>query len=82
MMIGGAVKGGQIIGKYPEKLSVDGPDILSRGRVIPTTSWDVIFNAVAGWMGAPPESLGEICPNIGNFPSSHRLDIADLFNLD
>ena len=79
MMMGGDVKGGQILGKYPAKLSDDGDEILERKRVIPTTSWDAIFQPIAAWAGVSPESLDSICPNIGNFPESDRFNAADVF---
>ena len=36
---GGSVKGGQILGDYPDNLTDDGPLTLSRGRMIPTKPW-------------------------------------------
>lgn len=75
--MGGGVKGGQILGKYPETLK-GGPEILDRGRVIPTTSWDVIFHSIAEWAGVAPEELIKVIPNIGNFPDS-SFSASDLF---
>ncbi len=80
MMTGGSVKGRQILGKYPEVLSSNAPEILDRGRVLPTTSWDVILSAIAEWTGVPPESLNDVCPNLDNFPKSDRFDVDDLFH--
>ena len=37
-VLGGAVRGGRIVGKYPGDLTDDGPLNLGRGRLIPTTS--------------------------------------------
>ena len=79
MMMGGGVKGGQILGKYPEKLTEGGSAVLDRGRIVPTTSWDAIFQPIAEWAGVSPESIADICPNIGNFPESDRFQATDLF---
>ena len=41
-MLGGKVKGGKVLGRYPDSFE-KGPDneiIISRGRVVPTTPWD------------------------------------------
>ena len=78
-MMGGSVKGGQIMGKYPEKLTEDGSEVLERGRLIPTTSWDAIFLSIAQWVGVSPEDFDSVCPNMDNFPASHFFDVSDLF---
>lgn len=36
-MMGGGVKGGQIVGKYPDGLKEGSPLNIGRGRIIPTT---------------------------------------------
>jgi len=79
MMMGGTVRGGQVLGTYPDVLTDDGPLILQRGRVIPTTSWDVIFAGIAEWAGVPSASLGYVCPNLDKFPESSRFTMAQLF---
>ncbi len=80
MMMGGGVKGGQILGTYPDILTDDGPLILQRGRVIPSTSWDVIFAGIAEWAGVSKESSGSVCPNLENFPASSRFTQSQLFD--
>merc|ERR1712196_80271 len=44
-IMGGAVKGGQILGQYPE-LVESSPLYMRRGRIVPTTSWEMIWNGV------------------------------------
>ena len=80
MMFGGGVKGGQIVGTYPDNLTDDGDLSLGRGRMIPTTSWDAVFLPLAGWAGAT--DLKNICPNQDNFPASHFIPASDLFELN
>ncbi len=50
-MMGGEVAGKRILGKYPDILSDDGPQIISPGIAIPTLSWDSVWNGIAQWFG-------------------------------
>lgn len=80
-MMGGKVKGGRILGNYPDDLdgalNIDGPD--GRGRLIPTTSWDAIWNGVVQWMGVENEALmDQILPNRHNC-GSNLFNKSDLF---
>ena len=51
-VVGGSVKGGQMFGHFPESLAETGAQILTRGRAIPRTPVEAVWNAVAGWFGA------------------------------
>ena len=66
---GGSVKGGQILGEYPDNLTDEGPLTLGRGRMIPSTPWDAVFKGIAGWLGVPNENMNYVLPNLGNFPT-------------
>ena len=47
-----AVKGGQMLGKFPARLAEFDSDVnIGRGRVLPTTPWEAAWNAVAHWIG-------------------------------
>merc|ERR1712146_114983 len=46
---GGAVRGGQILGSFPSDLTDDGPLSLGQGRLIPTTPWEGVWNAIGAW---------------------------------
>ena len=50
-MFGGDVKGGKIKGEYPKSFSESDSTNIGRGRLIPSTSWDALFYALAQWMG-------------------------------
>mmetsp|Transcript_11814 Transcript_11814/g.16547 ORF Transcript_11814/g.16547 Transcript_11814/m.16547 type:complete len:853 (-) Transcript_11814:109-2667(-) len=78
-MIGGDVKGGQILGDYPTDMTTDSPQVLSRGRLVPTTSWDQIWPAIALWAGANAEDLSTIVPNMDSFAEETRFQRSDLF---
>jgi cullin-associated NEDD8-dissociated protein 1 len=69
-IMGGAVKGGQILGKYPEDLTEAGSDVASSGRVIPSTSWDQIWNGIAEWYGVENMDLHQVVPNRDKFEAT------------
>lgn len=81
-MAGGPVRGGRILGQYPSALTEDHPNILGRGRILPTTSWEQIFNAVAEWFGSPQEDMNFVVPMIRNFPSDTLFHASDIFHSD
>jgi cullin-associated NEDD8-dissociated protein 1 len=65
-IMGGSVKGGQILGKYPSKL--DDPAIhIGNGILIPTMPWEGLWNGIAQWAGVPDEALDDVLPNRNNF---------------
>jgi uncharacterized protein (DUF1501 family) len=66
LVMGGAVKGGRFYGTAPS-VSVNGPDDVGQGRLLPTTSVDELASTLALWMGVPPAELRTVLPNIGNF---------------
>jgi uncharacterized protein (DUF1501 family) len=66
MVMGGAVKGRQLYGEYPNLELGNNLDI-GRGRLIPTMPNDLYFAELALWFGVPPSELPLVLPNIGNF---------------
>ena len=79
-MVGGPVKGGRILGEYPDDLSADtGEHVLRRGRLVPSTSWEQIWNGIAQWMGVDETDLNDVCPNRDNFPQQSLFNKDDLF---
>jgi uncharacterized protein (DUF1501 family) len=78
-VVGGSVKGGQIHGKYPDDLTDDGKLNIGRGRLIPTTSLDAMWNGVSKWMGVSDAHMDKVLPNRGNFPTESLLSEADMF---
>ena len=65
-VIGGAVNGGHIIGKYPSDLSHNS-DIRLHRTMIPTMSLEGTWNALAQWMGVEDEAMANVLPNIDKF---------------
>ena len=69
LVLGGAVAGGQIFGKFPT-FELGGPDDAdTRGRWIPTTSVDQYGATLCSWFGIPDAALGGVFPNFANFGS-------------
>ena len=66
IVVGGAVKGGELYGRMPT-LTVNGPDDTGLGRWIPTTSVDEYAATLANWFGVSPTDLPTVLPNIGRF---------------
>ena len=73
-VIGGAVNGGQILGKFPPSLLEESnPQTVGRGRLVPTTPWEGIWNGVAKWMGVEDAQIAEVLPNAKNFKEGETL---------
>jgi len=66
MMMGGAVKGGEIYGTFPE-LIVGGKDDAGEGRIIPTNSMDQYAATLASWYGLPAGNFADVFPNLARF---------------
>jgi uncharacterized protein (DUF1501 family) len=71
IVIGSAVKGGQMYGTFPT-LALGGPDDSdSNGRWVPTTGSVQYASTLAQWFGVPASQLAMVFPNIGGFPSNN-----------
>lgn len=79
-VLGGGVRGSQILGKYPDRLDEQFSDVdIGRGRMMPTTSWEALWNGVARWWGVPDAEMANVLPNAANFPSSALFSTQQLF---
>jgi uncharacterized protein (DUF1501 family)/uncharacterized protein (DUF1800 family) len=78
-LLGGSVKGGKILGKYPYVLSDESELSLGRGRLIPTTPFEALWNALGEWVGVTPEAMNDLLPNLGNFQANQLFKKEDLF---
>ena len=74
--MGGAVSGRRIYGTpaasggiFPD-LTLDGPDCLQRGQMIPATSCDQYSATLARWLGVNQCDLDTIFPTLANFPTN------------
>jgi len=69
MVMGGAVNGGDLYGTLPS-MSVDGPDAIRNGRIVPTLSSTQYAATLLRWMGIPDDQLHVVLPTLHNFQQS------------
>ncbi len=70
-VLGGAVKGGKIIGNMPN-LQLNGPDDLDgSGRYVPTTALSQYMATLASWFGVPGSALNGMFPGLQNFSTNN-----------
>ena len=68
LVLGGAVKGGDIYGRFPV-MALGGPDdSAGRGAWIPSTSTDQFGGTLAKWFGVDASGLNAVFPNLSQFP--------------
>jgi uncharacterized protein (DUF1501 family) len=71
IVMGGAVKGGQMYGKFPT-LALAGPDDSgSNGRWLPSTASVQYAATLASWFGVTNAQMPSIFPNIGSFTTTN-----------
>ncbi len=71
MVMGGAVKGGQIYGTYPT-LALGGPnDSGVNGRWLPTLASSQYAATLASWFGVSSSNLNAILPSLSNFSTTN-----------
>jgi len=67
LVLGGAVRGGNVYGTFPFP-ALGGPDDSgSRGALIPTTSLDQYGATLARWFGVSAAQMPSVFPNLGYF---------------
>jgi uncharacterized protein (DUF1501 family) len=68
IVCGGAVKGRQILGQFPDLTVNGGMDCTgNRGRWIPTTSVDQKVALISKWFGVSENQLSAVVPNLNRF---------------
>jgi uncharacterized protein (DUF1501 family) len=68
-VVGGAVKGGDLYGVWPETV-LRGPNDVGRGNLLPTTSVNQYAATLATWFGIGAAQMADVLPNAANFPQS------------
>jgi uncharacterized protein (DUF1501 family) len=70
-ILGGAVKGGDLYGRYPS-LVLGGPDDAEKeGRWIPTTAVDQYGATLARWFGVSDADMAQVFPNLASFGNAN-----------
>ena len=73
LVMGGAVRGGEMYGEFPVH-ELRGPsDAGDRGVWIPTTSLDQYGAALAAWYGVAGAEMRQVFPNLANFSAPPAL---------
>jgi uncharacterized protein (DUF1501 family) len=67
-VVGGAVRGGDIWGRFPV-IGVNGADDAGRGSMIPAIAVDQYAGVLARWFGVPNSGLYDLFPNLSRFGS-------------
>jgi uncharacterized protein (DUF1501 family) len=71
IVMGGAVKGGQMYGTFPT-LALNGPDDSgTNGRWVPSTGSVQYAATLASWFGVSATQMSTIFPNIGSFATTN-----------
>jgi uncharacterized protein (DUF1501 family) len=70
LIMGDAVKGGDLYGTFPTQVLQGPDDANNRGVWIPQTSLDQYGATLAKWFGADPAKFGQIFPNLSNFSTT------------
>ena len=79
-VLGGDVKGRQMLGKYPSRLTeFESEANIGRGRMIPTTPWESVWNGVGEWLGLDAQARVEMLPNMVNFPTDAMFTHSQLY---
>lgn len=69
-VVGGAVKGGELYGTWPETV-LRGPNDVGRGNLLPTTSVNQYAATLATWFGIADTQMADVLPNAANFPQAN-----------
>jgi uncharacterized protein (DUF1501 family) len=68
-VVGGAVKGKEIYGEFPQtSVSAGNPRDIGSGTLIPNLSVDQYAATLAKWFGLSPAEITAVFPNLANFP--------------
>lgn len=69
-VVGGAVKGGELYGTWPDTV-LRGPNDVGRGNLLPTTSVNQYAATLATWFGITAGQMPEVLPNASNFAQAN-----------
>lgn len=68
LVVGGAVRGQRLVGRFPE-LALGSRDDAGQGAWVPSTSVDQMGGELARWFGAGGDTLAQVFPNLARFDS-------------
>jgi uncharacterized protein (DUF1501 family) len=69
LILGGGIRGGRMIGTYPD-LDLNGSmDLIGNGVWIPSLSVTQMTAGIGSWMGLSSSQIASVFPGLSNFPS-------------
>ncbi len=71
LILGGGIRGGQIIGTYPDLDLGGSMDLNGYGTWIPSLSVSQMVASIAAWMGLSSTQIAEVFPDLANFPTGY-----------
>jgi uncharacterized protein (DUF1501 family) len=80
-IIGGGVKGKQMLGKFPNRLNgLFADEDAGRARFVPSTPWESVWNGIAEWFGVNETGRDDVLPMMKHFNKSvHIFSKSQLF---
>ena len=76
---GGAIRGKQVLGKFPTTLVQNSYLDMGRGRFVPTTAWEAVWKGIASWTGVTNEQMPYVLPNLAKFPADQLFALETLY---
>jgi len=67
LVLGGAVRGGDMYGSFPDLVVRGNQDSGNNGSWIPTTAVDQVGGTLGKWLGMPGTDIAQVFPNLANF---------------
>ena len=67
MVFGGQLNGSRILGTFPQGIASEADARISRGRLIPSTPWESLWQPIAQWFGVPESQMDFVLPLRKNF---------------
>jgi uncharacterized protein (DUF1501 family) len=67
LIVGGALKGGDVFGTFPSLILGGDDDLKDTGLWIPTTSVSQYAATLSGWLGAQASDISSVFPELANF---------------
>lgn len=72
LVLGGALKPKQVLGRYPDQVLGGAEDANTDGRWIPSTAAEEYIGAIASWYGVPAADMSYVFPNWATWSTAGR----------